>query len=46
MSDCELGKGGGKLIAIQSIQETEEIINFMLSILYQKKPPHMIGKEL
>ena len=36
--DCESGERRGKLIAIQGLRDSEEIINSMLSVLYQKKP--------
>ena len=36
--DCETGKRDGKLVAIQRLQDSEEIINSILSTLYQKIP--------
>jgi hypothetical protein len=40
--DCESGKGGGKLVAIQGLRDTEEVVNSILSVLYQKKPSDVI----
>ena len=40
--ECESGKGGGKLVVIQGIRDTEEVVNSMLSVLYQKKPSDVI----
>jgi hypothetical protein len=36
--DCDSDKMGGKLVAIQSHRDAEEIVNSMLSVLYQNKP--------
>ena len=36
--DCESGDKGGKLIAIQGLRDSEEIVNSILSVLYKKKP--------
>ena len=36
--DCQSDKGGGKLVAIQGPRDTEEIVNSLLSVLYQNKP--------
>lgn len=37
MRDLQSDKGDGKLVAIQGLRDTEEIINSVLSVLYQKK---------
>jgi hypothetical protein len=38
MRNFETDKKGGTLIAIQDLRDTEEIVNSMLSVLYQRKP--------
>jgi hypothetical protein len=37
ISDCESDERGGKIIAIQGLRDAEEIVNSILSALYQKK---------
>lgn len=37
--DCESGRGGGKLVAVQGLRDTEEIVNSVLSATYQRRAP-------
>jgi hypothetical protein len=47
MRDCESDNRDGKLVAIQGLLDAEEIVNSMLSVLYQKKSSDIItGIEL
>jgi hypothetical protein len=42
MSEYESGKKGGKLVAIQNLQDFEEILKATLSVSYQEKPSYVI----
>ena len=36
--------GDGKLVAIQGLRDTDEMINSLLSVLYQRKPSEVITR--
>ena len=42
MRESDSGKEGGKLVAIQGLRDTEDIVNATLSVLYHKKSSEVI----
>ena len=42
MRECDSGKEGGKIVAIQGPRDTGDIVNAMLSVLYHKESSDVI----